>query len=76
MTYARFILSIAGAFAAGAVLGVLLAPEKGSVTRSKIAASGKDALGNLNKSITSTVKDLTGSIYGSARTERAAAEKV
>jgi gas vesicle protein len=42
MKTSKTILGILGAAAAGALLGVLFAPDKGSKTRQKIADKGKD----------------------------------
>lgn len=40
-------LGVLAGFAAGALVGVLLAPEKGSETRKKIAKLGEDYAGDL-----------------------------
>ena len=62
MSNTKVILSILAGFAAGAALGVLLAPDKGSVTREKIIGKGKDAADLLNKKITGKVQGLTSSL--------------
>jgi len=38
----KLLLGLASTFAAGAVLGILFAPERGDKTRRKILRSGKD----------------------------------
>jgi gas vesicle protein len=70
----KVILGIIGAAAAGAVIGMLLAPEKGSDTRQKIKdaandwacqladlfAEGKSELSNLTNKATKKAKDFAG----------------
>ena len=41
MNSSKLVLGILGGFAAGALLGVLFAPEKGSQTRKNIVGKGK-----------------------------------
>ena len=42
MNSGKIVLGALAGLAAGAVLGILLAPDKGSETRKKIAKKGKD----------------------------------
>lgn len=43
-------VALAGA-AAGALLGILFAPDKGSVTRSRISGRARELAGNLTESL-------------------------
>ncbi|POS01333.1 YtxH domain-containing protein [Flavobacterium croceum] len=47
MKSSNVILGFLGGMAVGAVLGVLLAPEKGSETRKKLKEQGEDLVNNL-----------------------------
>jgi gas vesicle protein len=47
MSTGKTMLGVLAGFAAGALVGVLLAPEKGSETRKKIAKMGEDYAGDL-----------------------------
>lgn len=70
----KVVLGIVGAAAAGAVIGMLLAPEKGSDIRQKVKdaandwacqladlfAEGKNEFNNIKDKATRTAKDLRG----------------
>ena len=47
----KILIALGAGVAIGGVLGILFAPEKGSVTRHKIADGGKKFADNLNKKI-------------------------
>lgn len=49
MNSGKIIVSILGTLAAGAALGVLFAPEKGSKTRKRIFKSGENITGDLEE---------------------------
>lgn len=44
MSSGKILLGVLAGIAAGALLGVLLAPDKGSVTRKKIVKKGEDVV--------------------------------
>jgi gas vesicle protein len=48
MSSGKTMLGVLAGFAAGALVGVLLAPEKGTDTRKKLAKLGEDYAGDLN----------------------------
>jgi len=47
----KILIALGTGLAIGGALGVLFAPDKGSVTRHKIAEGGKKFAGNLNRKI-------------------------
>lgn len=51
MKTSNVVLGLLGAAAAGAALGILMAPDKGSETRKKIATKGNDLKNNLKNSL-------------------------
>ena len=52
MSSGKVVLGLLAGIAAGAVLGILLAPEKGSDTRKKISNKGKDYSDSLKDKFT------------------------
>jgi gas vesicle protein len=54
----KILLALAAGFAAGALLGVLLAPDKGSETRKKIKDQGKKLGEDLKEQFNKTKSDL------------------
>ena len=59
MKTSQAILGIMGAAAAGAILGVLFAPDKGSETRKKIAEKGKDCGADMKDKFNELASTLT-----------------
>ena len=49
----KILIALGAGIAIGGVLGILFAPDKGSVTRHKIAEGGKKFADNFNKKIKS-----------------------
>lgn len=54
----KALLGVVAGLAAGAVLGILLAPDKGSKTRKKIADKANDLTDDLKKGFTSAISTL------------------
>ncbi len=63
MNFNKIIISAAAGMAAGALLGVLFAPAKGSDTRKKIAKTSKD----LSDSVAEKYHDIRDTIAGPFR---------
>jgi gas vesicle protein len=57
---AKIATAIAAAAAAGAILGVLFAPDKGSETRRKISKQGKDVADDLKNSFNKGKEKING----------------
>jgi gas vesicle protein len=72
MNTGKAILAVLVGAAAGAALGILLAPEKGSDTRKKIIRKGEDLASSLNDKIDEKFDRLVATITGKPR--KAAAE--
>ncbi len=53
MSRGRVILGVLAGMAAGTVIGILFAPDKGSATRKKIIHKGEDYVDNLKGKINS-----------------------
>ena len=59
MSTGKVFLGLLAGVAAGALIGVLFAPEKGCETRKKIAKKGKDYADDLTRKMNDFVEDMT-----------------
>jgi len=59
MNSTKLVLGILGGVAAGALLGVLFAPEKGSKTRKKIVDKSKDFADDMKEKFEDLYSDVT-----------------
>lgn len=66
MASGKLISGILLGAAAGAVLGVLFAPDKGSVTRSKISKKGRDTIQDLKDRFSEWVDEITDNLEAAA----------
>jgi len=70
MSKGKLITGVVAGAAAGAILGILLAPDKGSATRKKIAKKGSDLTGSVKDGfgkLSETISDKYQSIKGDAK---------
>ena len=59
MNSSKLVLGLLGGVAAGALLGVLFAPEKGSKTRKKIVDKSKDFADDMKEKFEDLYSDVT-----------------
>ncbi|MCX6231276.1 MAG: YtxH domain-containing protein [Bacteroidetes bacterium] len=59
MSTGKVVLGLLAGIATGAVLGILFAPEKGSVTRKKIAKKGEDYADNIKEKFDDLKDDIS-----------------
>lgn len=64
MSSGKALLGVMAGIAAGAVLGVLFAPEKGINSRKNISKKGEDLANALNQKIEEKFDELMGTITG------------
>jgi gas vesicle protein len=74
-TKSKVILGLVGAAAAGVLVGLLLAPEKGADTRKKITKTAGDWAGQLSDLFTSAKEEITNLKNKGARAANDAASK-
>jgi len=59
MSSGKLLLGVLAGVAVGATLGILFAPDKGSATRRKISAKGKDYADSLGEKFNEFVENIT-----------------
>ena len=59
MSTGKVLLGVLAGVTAGALLGVLFAPDKGCETRKKVAEKSKDLVSDLEETLKSFVSELT-----------------
>jgi gas vesicle protein len=64
MSSGKLLLGVLAGVAAGALIGILFAPEKGTETRKKIAKKGEDYVGGIKEKFNDLIDDLTKKMDG------------
>lgn len=59
MSSGKVLLGLVAGAAAGALLGILFAPEKGSVTRKKISDKGSDYADSIKEKFSDIIDDIS-----------------
>jgi len=59
MNSGKLLLGVLAGVAAGAILGILFAPDKGSVTRKKIAKKGEDYAGAVKNKFNDLIEGIS-----------------
>lgn len=62
MNSGKLLLGILAGVAAGAALGILLAPDKGEVTRKRIITKGQDYADGLNERVTGMMESINNKV--------------
>ena len=76
MKTGKALLGVLAGFAAGAVIGVLFAPEKGARTRRSIVRKGEDLVDSLNDTIETRFDELMDTVSDGFRKNKTGTEKV
>jgi gas vesicle protein len=63
MDNGKVFLGVLGGIAAGALLGILFAPEKGAVTRRKITRTGEDYIEEIKDKFNELLEDASDKIH-------------
>lgn len=64
MSSGKLLLGVLAGVAAGAVLGILFAPDKGAETRKKIAEKGEDYVDGIKGKFNDLINDLSKKVDG------------
>lgn len=64
MSSGKVLLGVLAGAAAGALIGILFAPDKGSETRRKIAEKGEDYVDGMKEKFNGLIDDLTKKMDG------------
>jgi gas vesicle protein len=75
MSTGKVLLGVLAGITAGALLGILFAPEKGCETRKKIANSGKSLVDDLNDTLKEFMADVTDKLEAVLKQAKEPAEK-
>lgn len=59
MSSGKLLLGVLAGLAAGAMAGILFAPDKGKVTRRKITKKGEDYVGEIKEKFNGLIDDLS-----------------
>ena len=59
MSVGKIVLGVLAGFAAGAAIGILFAPEKGSATRKKILGIANDLAEDIKEKISESIKNVS-----------------
>lgn len=71
MSAGKVLLGVLAGVAAGALIGILFAPDKGSEIRSKIVKQGEDYLDSVKERFNSLLDNITG-MYDGGKVESSA----
>lgn len=76
MSSGKVLLGVLAGVAAGALIGILFAPDKGTETRRKIVKKGEDYMDEMKDKFNGLMDDLTKKMNGAHASATEAAEEV